>query len=202
MSCEHCSDRKHVQTPQGWVPCVCLAAARLLQKFKSAGLSDSLAETTLYDLLADTPEKKEIKSVVKRIIAGIAEGQDPNIIFVSDTSTATLFVSLALKSALLSRTTGVFVRLDDLVTQFLTNDKRDFLRARDAEVLGIVFGDEYVQPIHKYVLEFIANYRKGEKFMTVWGSSVDVNSFTARYTPGDKDFWLKRLHWLSIPQNW
>jgi len=59
------------------------------------------------------------------------------------------------------------VGLDDLITQFLTNDKREFQRYRSVQVLHLIVGDEYTQPIHVHVLDQMLTYRNESRFMTI-----------------------------------
>lgn len=87
---------------------------------------------------------------------------------------------LLLKAALL-RFTGATVGLDDLVTLFLTNDKRDFQRYRNVQVLHLVVGDEYTQKIHQFLLDHLFAHRSETRFITIISSRSTSAGLAQRY---------------------
>lgn len=85
-----------------------------------------------------------------------------------------LVTYLLLKSQLIARR-GLYCSLDEVATWFLTQDKRQFNTCRDVPVLGLYFGDEYTQQVHKYLLNHLISYRQEPRFTTIWATSIQTD---------------------------
>lgn len=87
---------------------------------------------------------------------------------------------LLLKACLASHR-GYAVGLDELVTMFLTADKKEFTHIRDSRILLVFLGDEYTQTIHRWMVEHLLQIRSEDRFSTIWAAPCFSNALVSRY---------------------
>jgi len=171
MVCKLCLDKKHVwsQYKNAWVHCDCYLLGVRNQYLKLAGIPEYYWDFTLDKLPSTSPSLKSFKNAITKISDILKSGNYPNkpLIISATQSLAKPAAYILVRSALPSFTCR-YASLDELTTMFLSQDKREeFIRVRDTQVLGLYFGDEYCQTIHKHLIKNITDYRSDARFTTI-----------------------------------
>jgi len=197
-NCPKCLGKKHLLKDGDWIPCECLEKLQLLDQFRQSGVPEEYLERTLHDVKAMTPGSKQVKVKLKEVLSQYFTGDQKDIVLQGEFAAIRFAAALIHKAAVMRVPVGSFIQLDDLVTAFLTQDKSVFKRARDADVLTIIFGGEYIQRVHKYVLNYLVSVRAVPPRRTIWATTVLRSQFQSTYDPADVDFWMRDTPWLEI----
>lgn len=173
-ACQHgCKGTRHLwdEENQRWQKCMCLLIQQRDAICQQARIPEEYWGLTVDRLNGFSPALKLAKNQLLNLKASHVQ----SIKIRGAVAQTKISTYLLLKAFLLKRR-GMYASLDEVVTWFLTNDKREFNRLRNSSVLALYFGDEYTQQVHKHILNHLIEYRQEARFKTIWATRITARA--------------------------
>lgn len=201
MKCAKCLGKRHVWSKKEgkWEPCRCLLLEERNSHLLAAGIPKYYWDLGVNDLSGVTSETKVVKNFVSKVAGLFKKGQYPDrsVIIQAPIASAKVLLFVMMRYALTSFTAKC-VSLDELTSIFLKNDKTEFVTIRGVQVLGLSFGDEYTQQIHRYLLNHLAEHRADPRFFTIWATHINQRGMYEIY--GTQMSWIDSAVRLKLTE--